>query len=198
MGRKLTFSKEKALNDIMRLFWSKGYEATSVRDIAQALDVPIASIYHSFGDKKAIFLATLNEYFDIYVKPNFEAVLARENSKQAILELFHSFSEQCDDTESPPGCYLVQTAGELSMADEDIAAVVKEKLDYIRLRLKTLVEQARRNKQITTKETSENLSQYLFATMLAVKTWSRTGVGKEITKQYLRLALKPITDKNAP
>lgn len=177
----------------MRLFWRKGYEATSVRDIAAALEVPIASVYHSFGDKKSIFLATLDGYFDAHVKPQFEALLARDNAKQALLDMFQSIAEQCGNEDIPSGCYLVQTASDLTDADPELAENAKEKLEYIRLQLKALIEKARRNKQLVTKETSENLSHYLFATMLAVKTWSRTGVDAATTKNYLRLALKPLT-----
>ena len=192
MGRKLTFSKQEALESTIRLFWRKGYEATSVRDIAAVLEVPIASVYHSFGDKKSIFIAALDGYFEAYVKPQFEALLARDNAKQALLDLFQAIAEQCGNTDMPSGCYLVQTASDLIDAEPELAELAKEKLEYIRLQLKALIEKARRNKQLTTKETSENLSHYLFATMLAVKTWSRTGVDAETTKNYLRLALKPL------
>jgi len=193
MGRKLTFCKEKALEDTMRLFWRKGYEATSVRDIAAVLDVPIASVYHSFGDKKSIFLTTLDEYFEKYVKPNFNALLTQENAKQALLDLFNSLAEQCDNIDMPAGCYLVQTASEISASDPELAENARKKLEYIRLQLKTLIEKARRGKHLTTKETSENLSHYLFATMLAIKTWSRTGADSVAVDNYLRLALKPLT-----
>lgn len=177
----------------MRLFWRKGYEATSVRDIAGVLEVPIASVYHSFGDKKSIFLATLDAYFEKYVKPEFAALLAQDDAQQALLALFHAVAKQCCNSDMPPGCYLVQTASDLTDADPELAASAKEKLEYIRLQLKVLIEKAQHNKQLTTKESSENLSHYLFATMLAVKTWSRTGVDADTIKNYLRLALKPLT-----
>jgi len=192
MGRKLTFCKEEALQNTMYLFWCKGYEATSVRDIATVLDVPIASVYHSFGDKKTIFTAALDEYFEKYIKPRFEALLAREDSKQALLDLFNALAEQCGNKDMPAGCYLIQTASDISDADPELAKNAQEKLEYIRLQLKTLIEKARRSKQLITKENSDNLSHYLFAVMLALNTWSRIGMEADNVKQYLRLALKPI------
>jgi TetR/AcrR family transcriptional repressor of nem operon len=192
MGRKLTFCKEKALEEIMHLFWRKGYEAVSVRDIAALLGVPIASVYHSFGDKKSIFMATLEGYFETYAKPQFEVLLAQDNAKQALLDMFQSFADQCGNSEIPSGCYLVQTAADVVDVDPELAVSAKEKLEYIRLQIKKLIEKARRNKQLVTKETSENLSHYLFATMLAVKTWSRTGANSNDVGNYLRLALKPL------
>lgn len=193
MGRKLTFSKQEALESTMHLFWRKGYEATSVRDIAAALEVPIASVYHSFGDKKSIFIATLEGYFEAYVKPQFDELLEQDNAKQALLQMFQSLAEQCASKEMPSGCYLVQTASQLTEVDPELTELAKEKLEYIRLQLKAMVEKARRNKQLATKETSENLSHYLFATLLAVKTLARTGASSDLVKNYLKLALKPLS-----
>ena len=192
MGRKLTFCKEEALNNMMMLFWRKGYEATSVRDIAAVLDIPIASVYHSFGDKKSILIATLDEYFEKYVKPRFEELMTKENTKQALLDFFDSLAEQCIHAELPAGCYVVQTTGDLTSSDPELAAHARKTLEYVRLQLKLLIEKAQLNKQITDKESSESLSNYLFATILALNTWSRTGVDMSIVKQYLRLALRPI------
>lgn len=192
MGRKLTFCKKEALEDSMHLFWRKGYEATTMRELAAALGVPVASVYHSFGDKKSIFMATLDGYFERYVKPNFEALLARDNARLALLDMFHALAGQCDDDAMPVRCYLVQTANDLTNTDPELAASIREKLDYIRLQIKALVEKARRNKQLVTRETSENLTHYLFITMLAVKIWSRSGTDAAMTRQYLRLALKPL------
>lgn len=193
MGRKLSFSKQEALERTMHLFWRKGYEATSVRDIASVLKVPIASVYHSFGDKKSIFINTLDGYFETYVEPQFEALLAKDNAKHALLDMFQSIADQCGNESIPSGCYLVQTASVMADIDPELAGLAKKKLEYIRLKLKALIEKAIEKKQLDTKENSEDLSQYLFATMLAIKTWGRTGIRPDTIKQYLKLALTPLT-----
>ena len=94
MGRKLTFSKEEAVASTMHLFWAKGYEATTVRDIADRLEIPVASVYHSFGDKRSIFLMTLDAYFEAHIRPNFENLALRTDSKQALLDLFDSMAKR--------------------------------------------------------------------------------------------------------
>jgi len=49
--------RERLLEVALRLFASKGYAATSVRDIVSAAGVTAPSLYHHFGNKEGLFLA---------------------------------------------------------------------------------------------------------------------------------------------
>ena len=51
--------RERLLEAAMRLFASKGYAATSVRDIVGAAGVTAPSLYHHFGNKEGLFLAII-------------------------------------------------------------------------------------------------------------------------------------------
>ncbi len=51
--------RERLLKAAMRLFASKGYAATSVRDIVSAAGVTAPSLYHHFGNKEGLFLAIM-------------------------------------------------------------------------------------------------------------------------------------------
>ena len=62
MARKLEFDKQVALNKAMLLFWEKGYEAASMEDLVQAMEINRFSIYNSFGDKKKLLLCALENY----------------------------------------------------------------------------------------------------------------------------------------
>ncbi|WP_226622467.1 TetR/AcrR family transcriptional regulator [Alloyangia pacifica] len=46
----------------LELFWSKGYHATSLKDLELALDMRPGSIYAAFGSKEALFSETLALY----------------------------------------------------------------------------------------------------------------------------------------
>ncbi len=52
--------RERLLEAAMRLFASKGYAATSVRDIMSAAGVTAPSLYHHFGNKEGLFLAVFH------------------------------------------------------------------------------------------------------------------------------------------
>ena len=58
-------TKEKILLSALELFSTKGYEGTSVRDLARAVGIRESSLYKHFKNKQAIFDAIL-EYMESY------------------------------------------------------------------------------------------------------------------------------------
>lgn len=61
-GRPRSFDRDAALDRAVRLFWRKGYEATSVRDLSDELGIGQPSLYNAFGGKRALFDEALNVY----------------------------------------------------------------------------------------------------------------------------------------
>ncbi|MGH9889647.1 MAG: helix-turn-helix domain-containing protein, partial [bacterium] len=54
-GRPRLFDADAALEGAMRLFWSRGFAATSLDDLAHAMDMNRPSMANAFGDKEAIY-----------------------------------------------------------------------------------------------------------------------------------------------
>ena len=55
MARPLEFDRKQALENAMEVFWTKGYTATSVNDLIQAMGLSKSSLYGTFGGKHAIY-----------------------------------------------------------------------------------------------------------------------------------------------
>ncbi|MBT2412187.1 TetR/AcrR family transcriptional regulator [Streptomyces sp. ISL-12] len=62
MPRTREFDTEAAVSRAMELFWTRGYEATSVRDLTQHLGIGQGSLYAAFGDKDGLYRAALEHY----------------------------------------------------------------------------------------------------------------------------------------
>jgi len=64
-----TVTKRKMLNKARTLFWSKGYNATSVRDIARAYGCKPANVYNFFSKKEDILYEVLLEEMEQILNP---------------------------------------------------------------------------------------------------------------------------------
>ncbi|GAB2809794.1 TetR/AcrR family transcriptional regulator [Streptomyces daliensis] len=62
MARTREFDTEAAVSRAMELFWTRGYEATSVRDLTQCLGIGQGSLYAAFGGKDGLYRAALERY----------------------------------------------------------------------------------------------------------------------------------------
>ena len=64
MARPKEFDESEALNAAIQCFWSRGYEATSVRDLADAMGISGPSLYNTFGDKRTLYRQALDHYVE--------------------------------------------------------------------------------------------------------------------------------------
>ncbi|MGD9921955.1 MAG: TetR/AcrR family transcriptional regulator, partial [Pseudorhodoplanes sp.] len=56
------FDTDEVLEKAMRAFWDRGYEATSLQDLVDHTGINRGSLYATFGDKHALFIAALRRY----------------------------------------------------------------------------------------------------------------------------------------
>ena len=62
MPRAKVFDYDEALTRAMHVFWSQGYQATTMQDLLAEMAINPGSLYHTFGDKHQLFLAVLERY----------------------------------------------------------------------------------------------------------------------------------------
>ncbi len=65
VGRQKEFSPEEAIQKAMKLFWEKGYEGTSMTELLEQLEISRSSFYDTFGDKKSIFLRSMDHFTEL-------------------------------------------------------------------------------------------------------------------------------------
>ena len=109
IGRPREFDVDDALDRALQVFWSKGYEGTSLSDLTEAMGITRPSLYAAFGNKEALFRKALDRYAagraDFWTK-TLEAPTAR-----AVVErLLRGSADLLTDTCHPPGCLAVQSA----------------------------------------------------------------------------------------
>src|SRR5260370_7211316 len=113
------FERSEVLDRAMAVFWRRGYEATSIRDLVEATGINRGSIYGTFGDKKGLFLAVLTHYAEEVAKP-LMAELSDPDPRRAIERMFDSIIRRTSDPRFPRGCLNTNTSLECPTTGHEI------------------------------------------------------------------------------
>ena len=109
-GRPKCFNEEWALQKAMLLFWEHGYEATSISDLTQALEITAPSLYSSFGDKTALFYQSIDYYLAHEACP-IELIFKQARTAKIAFELYlYDNVKRLIQPNKPKGCMLVTAA----------------------------------------------------------------------------------------
>jgi len=108
-GRPRAFDRDTALAQATRLFWSRGYAATSIADLTEAMGIGAPSLYAAFGSKEALYAEALGFYADRFgglVWSSFTAApTARDAVEAFLLDSAAALSGACDPA-APRGCMV--------------------------------------------------------------------------------------------
>ncbi len=118
------FDDAEVLEKAMQAFWARGYEATSIQDLVDCMGLNRGSIYAAFGDKRSLFLKALQHYETYHRRSWLDTLQTRHTPRAAILSVFEGAIGAALSDRSRSGCFLVNTAIELSPHDREVADAV--------------------------------------------------------------------------
>ncbi len=128
MVRPKQFNNETALYEAMRIFWTKGYDGTSLPDLLLGMNVSRSSLYNSYQDKQALFHQTLTYYQQTIGASKREALTGAPSAKEGIRQYFNRVIEIALSEELPGGCFFTNVATSLETADEHTRDRINESL----------------------------------------------------------------------
>ncbi len=142
-GRPRAFDREAALAKATRLFWTKGYEATSISDLTEAMGIGSPSLYAAFGSKEALYAEALRHYRENYESLVWGRFSAADTARDAVEALLLDSAaaltgSACD---IPLGC-MVTLSSVASEGHADLGTLVRSARNIVRDRLRERLERA--------------------------------------------------------
>jgi AcrR family transcriptional regulator len=143
IGRPRGFDRDAALEAAMLLFWRKGFAATSMNDLCDAMGVRSPSLYAAFGSKEALYLEAIAHYVQTIGPPVWDKLAEGATARAGIENLLIAWTESLPKSRATPaGCMALLAA----VGDEWPAAIVRvvkkvrlEMLGTLRARLDNAV-----------------------------------------------------------
>ena len=110
-------TRDKIVNSAHKLFYERGYNATSIDDILKDAGLNKGSLYHLFKGKKEVLLAVIEERIAYSLKQKYKEIATVENPLQYLQHKLLS----TDSFDFKHGCALNNLVQEMSPVDADVA-----------------------------------------------------------------------------
>jgi TetR/AcrR family transcriptional repressor of nem operon len=128
-GRPREFDPDAALDKSVRVFRERGYHATSIADLTEAMKLASGSVYKAFKDKRAVFLAAFDREAIVRWEKLRQLLSAVKSGRDRVRVALTFIAESSHGVEGKRGCLIVGTAAELATFDPEVAQRVKAALD---------------------------------------------------------------------
>ena len=189
MARMKAFDEQRAIDAAVDCFWARGYEATSVRDLADSMRIGGASLYNAYGDKRALFTQSLERYANRSMRERIARLEARHRPKQAIRAFLAEIIDRSLKDPDRKGCLLVNSALDVAPHDAEIGRVVAGYLGEIRAFFCRNLEAARRGGEVPKSVAPEKVSDHLLGVLLGIRVLARTGARRKTLEAVAAHAL---------
>ena len=130
MARPTEFDRAKAVEVAMKLFWVRGFTATSLPDLLEVMGIARSSFYASFHTKRDLFTECLELFGDRTLamiredtKSLHPSTLPRAFFKSTLLDVSKRKAKQ--------GCMMVNTELELADTDPELNQLATQKLNKL-------------------------------------------------------------------
>lgn len=130
LGRPRNFDYGEALINAMNVFWAKGYDGSSLRDLTKAMGITGPSMYAAFGDKRELYLKTIDHYGDVDGCAPVVAFEAEPDIRKAVRDfLIAVISYATDNQSGAKGCFLASSVSTNIGQIEGVAERVEKAID---------------------------------------------------------------------
>ena len=189
IGRPREFDRGAALEAAMVLFWRKGFAATSMNDLCDAMGVRSPSLYAAFGSKEALYLEAIQHYVEVFGPPVWDGLAEGATARAGVENLLLAATESLPESRATPGGCMAALAAVCDEWPAGIAEVVRKiRADMLGM-LRSRLEAGVATGELPATTDIEGLSRFYFSVYQGMAVLARDGAGAPNLKGVVAAAM---------
>ncbi len=197
-GRPIEYDREQTLERASDLFWSAGFAATSLDALSEATQMTRPSLAGAFGDKEALYIATLERYRDASAGAMGEILSGARRLRTELAELL----AQSTDAYLAPmgvarGCLLIGTASVEAVHRPAVRRVLAESLAIFNACLEERLRRAIAEGELDSDADAAGLASVVSSVMHSLAVRARAGESRLALDKLSKAAVDLICGQQA-
>ncbi|KAK1178673.1 TetR family transcriptional regulator [Streptomyces sp. NBS 14/10] len=188
MARAREFDTEAAVSRAMELFWARGYEGTSVRDLTRHLGIGQGSLYAAFGDKDGLYRAALEHYRTTFAAAALRSLDEGADARSAIRTMLVERVRIAVEHDGR-GCLLINAACERVPEDAATRRTVRDVLGASQEALAEVLRVAAERGEIAARHDPHTLAAFLVTFLNGLLVSSKVTPDQRALEPLVEVAL---------
>jgi TetR/AcrR family transcriptional regulator, transcriptional repressor for nem operon len=194
MARPREFDETAVLNAATELFWSRGFEAASSRELADRMGLTTASLYNAYSDKRTLYRQVLERYASDALGWCGESLAGDKPAFEAFQAFFSALAREGTADPHRKGCLIVNAGLETAPHDPEFKAIVAGVFRRLERMFRDCVVRGQAEGSVTRAQSADDLARVLLGVMLGMRVLARTRPERALLEGVARTAtemLKP-------
>ncbi|MFK7914187.1 MAG: TetR/AcrR family transcriptional regulator [Pseudomonadales bacterium] len=183
-GRPKQFDDDEVLARAMQVFWRKGYDATSLDDLVEAMGIPRQSLYRTFTDKHTLFVRALQHYDQNVMSVILGVLSAKGPAIDNLRAVFEVWKRSINSPERM-GCLMVNTSTQVPPDDSEVIKIIEENRKRGVAIFEKTLRRAQKEGDVDPSINPKVASRTICATVNGLLGMSRTGASDAFKKDVL-------------
>lgn len=189
MARIREFDERHIFETAIDLFWKKGYNSVSTKDLIDAFGISRSSMYGAYKDKRNLFIIALQQYRESASKKIIKLLNRSDSVKETIFKILTQFVKETIADKDSKGCFIVNTAIELAPHDDEILKIILEHRNNIVTALTTAIERGMEKGEIKTDQNPKSLANFFYNLINGLRVDAKIHKDKDYYKQIVEIAI---------
>jgi TetR/AcrR family transcriptional regulator, transcriptional repressor for nem operon len=192
MARTKDFDENEVLTRAMNIFWSRGYNATSMEDLVNGLGISRSSLYDTYTDKHNLFIKALENYLCISSVKIQEILDSRGSARETIKKLIEHATLGISDGRKRTGCFMVNAEVEVASHDKKVNNLVCKKDQQMEEIFCQVIQKGQETGEIKNKHEARSMARFIANTIKGMQVTVKSAGDKSFFDDIIKLTLSTL------
>lgn len=192
MARTKDFDENEVLTKAMNLFWTRGYNSTSMEDLVSGLGISRSSLYDTYTDKHSLFIKALENYQQIAYGKIQEIANHPGTAKETLKRLIEYATSELLSGKQRKGCFMMNAAIEVAPFDKAVNKLVCRNDQQMEDIFYQVIQKGWNSGEIKNQGDTRALAKFFVNTVKGLQVSTKSTADKSVFDDISRVAISTL------